>query len=562
MARMSPRSWPRCSSPTRAGRRCPTRPPPRFGRSCGGAWKRTPGNGSTTWRICGWRWRGRSRRRRTPRSPARPCLTAQAGDRHFPLVVGTLVVGGLVTGLTVWSMVRPAPPRLVRFTVSPGEEVPLHIQRVAPDIAISPDGDSIVYTSGTGGNASQLHLRQLDRLASNALVTGGGISSPFFSSDGQSVGFHEYRSQGLGFLKRVSVQGGPASVICELLAPMLGASWGADGTIVFGSGSGLWQVPAVGGEPDPLTNADRERGELGHLWPEILPDGKHVLFTIGASPIEDAQIAVLSLESGQHKVVLSGGSYPRYSPSGHLLYGLHGVLWAVRFDLDRLESVGDPVPVQEELLTKPLGAANIDVSERGSAVYISGSPEGQFSLVWADRLGNEEPLPLQPGRYSHPRLSPTGDRIAVEVLADNRDLWIYYIDSEVFQPLTYDTADDTHPIWTMDGRTVVFASSSGGILGLFSVAADGSTEPERLTEGRVRKRRILGRQMEKYWSFRKSPLRAASASFLWMAGSGFSPSGLSRLVPSIRDSLLRVTLSHIPATNRMANASTCGLFPT
>ena len=281
-----------------------------------------------------------------------------------------------LTSLAAWFVMRPEAPRLVRFSVSPDGAVPLHIGRSSPDIAISPTGDHIVYlTGGRGGSsAAQLHVRPLNQLTSDTLVSSGELNGPFFSPDGESVAFYD-RSAAPLVLKRVSVQGGPTSIICELPGSvLLGASWGADDTIVFAADdltTGLWRVAATGGEPELLTSPDPERGEVDHLWPHVLPGGQAVLFTIAATAVEDSQVAVLSLESGEQKVLVQGGAYPQYASTGHLLYGLAGNLWAVAFDLSRLETVGSPVPVLEDVLTKPRGAANFSLSQDGSLVYMA-----------------------------------------------------------------------------------------------------------------------------------------------------------------------------------------------
>ena len=421
--------------------------------------------------------------------PVQAVAQRAAWRQTLPLVLGISTIAVVITGLATWYLTRPESPRVVRFTVSPDEAMPLVIVVQSPDVAISSDGERIAYLDGdTGQGAEQLRVRSLGQLTSETLVSEGNLHGPFFSSDGESVGFWDGR--GVAALKRVSVQGGPASTICELPMALRGASWGADGTIVFataGSSSGLWQVPAVGGEPEQLTTPDPEQGELDHIWPELLPGGEAVLFTIRASSIVDSQIAVLSPVTGEQKVVVRGGSYPQLSSTGHLLYGRQGTLWAVGFDLDRLETVGDPVPVQEGVLTKPLGAADYSVSANGSLVYVSGGAGGLFSLVWVDRQGREEPFPsLEPGDYAHPRLSPAGDRLAVELTgADGRDIWVYDLAREVFTQLTFETADDTHPVWTPDGQRIVFASRRDDGPGLFSVAADGSGTVERLTEGGI-----------------------------------------------------------------------------
>ena len=268
---------------------------------------------------------------------------------------------------------RPAPPRQISFAISPDEAMPLSVALRSPDVAISPTGTHVAYLTGSGNaGGERLHIRPLDQLTSETLAADGLFNSPFFSPDGASVGFYDNRP-GAPVLQRVSVDGGPTSTICALPALLFGASWGTDGTIVFGTddpSSGLWRVAAVGGEPVLLTTPNPEQGELNHVWPEMLPGSHAVLFTIVASSIDESQIAVLSLDTGEQKVLVRGGSFPRYAPTGHLLYGVQGNLWAVGFDPDWLETRGDPVPVLEGVLMKDEGGVNVGVSENGSLIYM------------------------------------------------------------------------------------------------------------------------------------------------------------------------------------------------
>ena len=230
-------------------------------------------------------------------------------------------------------------------------------------------------------------MRALGQLTSTVLVSDRQVFNPFFSPDSQHLGF--YVNQNPRVLKRVAVQGGPASTITELPNMMRGASWGDDDTVVFGSNGPLWRVAAAGGEPEQLTTPDTEQGALEHRWPEILPGGGAVLFTIMADPVEDSQIAVLSSDTGEQTVVVRG-SHPRYTPTGHVVYGVDGNLWAVPFDLDQLEAVGDAGPVVEGVVTKGSGAASFDLSDDGSLVYVpGGGPDtaGESTLVWVERNG-------------------------------------------------------------------------------------------------------------------------------------------------------------------------------
>ena len=338
-------------------------------------------------------------------------------------VVVTLV---LVSGLIGWS-VRPAPARLVRVALSPDEAGPLTPTVLTPAVAISPDGEYVAYLTGGAANVGgdELRLRSLDSPTSTTLAD-GPLVNPFFSPDGQSVGFWDIAGQAL---KQVSVQGGPVSTICELPGGLRGASWGTDGTVVFGVlGGGLWRVAAAGSEqPEPLTTPAVAQGEVGHHWPEVLPGRDAVLFTITASAIEESQIAVLSLDTLEQKVVIRGGSYPRYSPTGHLVFSRAGDVWAVAFDLSRLETIGDPVPVQEGVTTKTTGAAEFAVSGMGTLVFIPGGESfAQRRLVWVSRDGTEEPTAAPARAYGYVALSPDGSRAAVEIDSGGTgiDVWV------------------------------------------------------------------------------------------------------------------------------------------
>lgn len=211
-----------------------------------------------------------------------------------------------------------------------------------------------------------------------------------------------------------------------------GASWGADGAIIFATqdlSSGLLRVPADGGEPEVLTRPHRDQGESDHLFPEVLPGGQAVLLTITTGgAIDNAQIAVLDLTTRQQKILIRGGRHARYvSSGGHLVYGAAGALRAVGFDLRRLEAVGLPVPVLDGVIIGAC-ACNVSISTAGTLVYIPGgaqlgSPVG--SLVWVDRQGREEALSVPVRAYRYPRLSPDGTKLAIEALDQERDIWIW-----------------------------------------------------------------------------------------------------------------------------------------
>ena len=243
-----------------------------------------------------------------------------------------------------------------------------------------------------------------------------------------------------------------------------------------------------GGEPEELTTPNAELGEMSHEWPDILPGGRAVLFTIiSEGPIENAQIAVLDLETGAQRVLVPGGSYPRYSPTGHIVYGVGGTLRAVGFDLDHLEVTTNALPVLDGVITKGSGAANFSFSRDGTLVYVPGTDVGgdgpQRTLVWVDRDGPDEPLNSPPGAYIWPRVSLDGNRVAVGMLGPEvSDVWTSDVARGTLVLLTPDPADDLFPLWTRDGERVVF-NSRREPRGLFWKAADGSGPAEPLLVG-------------------------------------------------------------------------------
>ena len=398
-------------------------------------------------------------------------------ERRFgwPAIGVTLFLGTLV-GIAFWSSRPEAPGPLARFVVDPSPEPP---GQGDVDIAITPDGTRIAYL--TTVNERGLVVRALDELEATPLGgLGSGLRGPFLSPDGNWVVYFD----GSG-VQKVSILGGPPVTICEFpTGGSRGGSWGDDDTIIFATNatSGLWRIPAGGGEPEELTAPDPEQGD--HVWPEILPGGEAVLFTIIGESVENAQIAVLSLDSGETKVLVPGGSNPRYAPTGHIVYGVGGTLRAVGFDLDELEVTSDPVPVVDGVSTKRSGAANFGISQNGSLAYVAG-PQGrgpERTLVWVDREGREEALAAEPRIYRYPRVSPDGTRLALDVRDQEEDIWIWSFARETLTRLTFDPDWDLRPVWTPDLLQVAFASERDGGFSTFWKAADGTGTVELMIE--------------------------------------------------------------------------------
>jgi len=231
-------------------------------------------------------------------------------------------------------------------------------------------------------------------------------------------------------------------------------------------------VSDAGGPPEPLTSP--AEGEF-HRDPHFLPDGRTVLFVTERTGEPD-RIAVTSLDAPEPRVLLAGNS-PTFASSGHLVFLREDALWAVAFDVPRGAVVGDPAPVLE-------GTRGwYDIAANGTLIYSTGSStEVPRTLVWVDRQGREEPIPAPLRAYAYPRVSPDGTQLALDIIGQNRDIWVWNFARRTLTRLTFDPATDGGPLWTPDGRRLIFTSGRAGALNLFWQAADGTGEPERLTD--------------------------------------------------------------------------------
>jgi serine/threonine-protein kinase len=359
-----------------------------------------------------------------------------------------------------------------RFAIPVGGELP---PRAGTLVALSPDGRELVYAAITG-EGDQLYHRSMNRLEAKALPGTEEARAPFFSPDGQWVAFNA----GDGRLKKVSLSGGPPTTICEC-SPTVNGAWGVDGTIVFTDYATrvVMRVSSDGGIAEPVTTL--AEGEGSHNFPVFAPNGETVLFTLFSSSLGNARLAAVSLSTGKRRL-LGDGYFPRFASTGHLIYAQAGAVWAVPFDADLLEMIGDPVQVLEDVRVEGGGAVQFDLAENGAAVYIAGGLiRAERALVLVDRAGREEPLNGPPRAYQSVSISPDGTRIALEVLGSGlEDLWLYDVRGQSASQLTFDAADDLWPVWTPDGERVLFLSQRGGPYGLFSKRADGTGQPEQL----------------------------------------------------------------------------------
>jgi len=379
----------------------------------------------------------------------------------------------------------PNPPQQMRLIAEIGADASLYTA-FGPSAILSPDGTRLAFLASGVDQKRRIYVRSLDQLQATALSGTENATDPFFSPDGQWIGFFAD-----GKLKKISVQGGAAVTLCDV-ANERGGSWGADGTIVFTPDLQvpLSKVSSAGGTPRPLTTLDKQTGEITQRWPQVLPGGKAVLFASGTHPssYEDSDIVVYSMASGQRKTVQRGGSYARYLPSGYVVYIHEGALFAVPFDLKRLEVAGQPALILEGVVTAPTnGGAQFSFSETGNLVYVEGRAGGQnVSIYWMDHQGKFMPLRETPGFYYNLAFSPDGKRLALEIFdGKRRDIWVYEWERDGLTRLTFAGELNENPIWTPDGQRIAYSSQEkGGTINLWWIRADGAGDAQRLTESK------------------------------------------------------------------------------
>ena len=410
------------------------------------------------------------------------------------------MVSAVITGVVVWSLTGRAPTEtqpVVRFAIDTPSDGPIASTFGVRVVTIAPDGSRIAYSSFRAGaerESRRIYVRWLDEVEATVLRgTEGGGAAPFFSHDGESIGFiGETDAQ---TLKRVSALGGSPVTIGTFEATPWGMEWAADDTILFSlpTRPGLLRIPAVGGEVEQLTTIDREAGEIQHDRATVLPDGDTVLFTVIDRDREN-RLARLSLASGEVTRLPISGSDPMYSPTGHILYVVSdGTLQAVGFDADRLELTStSPVPVLENVYAGIGGVTgNFGLAENGSLVYLSN--EGIIALptlALVDRDdGTVEELEVPPARYILPRVSPDGRRVLVTIREDDSgeisgDIWIHDLGSSGMAPRRLTFEGRNGGIWAPDGKRITFASDRNGeSFNLYETRPDRTGVPILLASG-------------------------------------------------------------------------------
>jgi serine/threonine protein kinase len=385
-------------------------------------------------------------------------------------VAAALVLGAVIAGVAVWTLKPPEPRRVVRFDhdLPEGQEF-TGINRQS--LSVSPDGGQFVYSTKAG-----LYLRSIEQPAAR-LIPGTDENSrqPVFSPDGKWIC---YFSTTEGQLKKIAISGGAPITLCSASEPRR-PTWDLEGTILYTQLPGIMRVSSNGGTPELLIKAEGKN--LGQA--QILPGGKALLFTVSGGP-DTRKIAVQSLESGERKELFAGDS-ARYVSTGHIIYSLGNNLFAIPFDIERLETRGGPVSMVEGVFKSPGVNAHSQYafSDSGMLVYIPGAGGGagiKRTLVWVDRKGKAEPLSAELNDYRVPRVAPDGTKVALSVNAGEKyDIWIWDIIRRTMTRLTFNEVSG-YPLWTPDGKRIAFAKRAASGTEVYWKAADGTGEEEKI----------------------------------------------------------------------------------
>lgn len=397
------------------------------------------------------------------------------GRRQLKLVwaLAAIAVGIALVGVTAAYLTRRGelqPDAIKKFAIVAPPDVELIVDYLQT-IDFSRDAKQLVFVGRRAG-IIQLYRRLIDQFETVPIPGTEGGSQPFFSPDGQWIGFFAG-----GKLKKIAVTGGTPVPLCDV-TELHGASWGIDDAIIFSqAGSALLRVSSAGGTPQPVTKLDPNQGETEHHLPEILPGGQALLFTASQGYLQP-KIAVYSVKTRQHRILLDGLK-PRFVRPGHIVFSrVGGSLWAVPFDPDRLELMGPAVPLVEGVRSEYGVWPYFTIGSDGTLVYVPGSPLKQ--LVWVDRKGSVQPLGFPARPYESPRLSPDAKRVATTVREENHDVWIYDLDRGTATRVTNAPGEDETPVWIPTGNGLVFAGDRPGASTLLATTLLGSSAEEAL----------------------------------------------------------------------------------
>ena len=431
-------------------------------------------------------------------APKQP--TGGLSRRVLPWVAA--IVLAAATGAGVWILrSAPAPAGREVFSIALPPGVTLSpVDRVIADL--SPDGQHLVFVGRRDDGTQQLYHRPLDEAEARPVTGTDGGWNPFFSPDGEWVGYLDRQT-----VMKVRLDGSaPEFIGNRPPGDFGGLAWGDDDTIWMGtwdfSGSlrasglepGLYRMPAAGGTPTLVTAPDPDGDVIGFNSPRPLPGLRGVLYHTVSRQLDNHLVGLYVLDTDEHRT-LARGRTPWFASTGHVVFSDHetrrrpgvgagGVLWALRFGLDRLEPTGDPVRVRDGLFVNPENMSQAYLGWDGTLVYVAGPKADERTLVLVDRQGKEEALDTPPRQYRAPRWSPDGSRILVQIpQGGTADIYVYDRASGRLSPVTTHAATDTFPLWTATGDRVMFGSNRGqpdGRWAVFSKAANGSGSAEQV----------------------------------------------------------------------------------
>jgi serine/threonine-protein kinase len=400
------------------------------------------------------------------------------------LAAAMLIAAGGAAALAWRRTSAPSERRVVRFDIDlpPGS-------RMVPawsvtNLAFSQDATTLVYSVNAPAPIV-VHSRRFNEGDARPLAIAKGLTNPLYSPDDRWLAMTDYARDSL---VKLPLTGG-APVRLGPVEMAFHGEWGRDGYIYWSNAliSGIVRTPADGGDAEAITTVNADAQERNHRFARLLPGGKALMFTVASADIEtydDARIDVVELATKKRKPVIKGGTYARYSPSGHVVYARGGSLYAVPFDAAALEVRGTPVKVLDGvLMSTNIGSALFDISPNGDLAYAVGPAEdGHRTVHWVDRRGNESPpLPLPARSYLNPRISPDGKYLAIEIEGPNHDLYTYDFQREVLSRISNDGISHG-PIWSPDARRIAYRTWKAGAMTLAWMPADRSGPAERLVD--------------------------------------------------------------------------------
>ena len=383
-----------------------------------------------------------------------------AWRRAIPWGIAAVATGAVIL-VSLFFRADTEVPQIVHSSVLPPEETVFDSN--AGPMALSPDGQLLAFVVQTPEEKRMLWVRPLDSGSAQLLPGTEDAFAPFWSHNSRSLGFFAD-----GKLKKIDASGGTVETLYSPVERGMGGTWNQDGIILFhgGRGKGIQRIPSTGGASTPVTALNENLGEFAHRWPFFLPDGNHFLYLAETrSSDQTDKVYLSSLDGNSPTLLLNSNSNAIYAAPGYLLFWREGTLRAQRFDPERLQLMGEALPVVPNVRFDALSQGGLfSASQNGVLTYQAGSQAGLSQLIWFDRTGNQLEPVGEPGNYYFPRLSHNGLRVAVDVsdLQNNGDIWLYELSRPVPLRFTFDPVNDSAPVWSPDDSRIVFSSTREG----------------------------------------------------------------------------------------------------